>query len=375
MKFYIMSLIITGGAEKVKKGQFLKVAACVAGGMALLMLLVFISFRYVTKYKKTDIGSSFSPDGEYEVIFQSVGEPEWPYGRSPAALVLKKGGKVVTDHRIDVLNDGGMLTDENFSASWQDDCAVVTVSGEEQDDIFYYLVFDGTVREEIPIFDEGITDGPISETEKPYGTVPDLSGSAADNEKGEPVFMLSPEEFIAGYNGEYKEDFGKLYFDSFASENWDSIEEPSPCFGCGAVLQRFTENREYLNLPSVSLYSGDGGIYEIRMTFDDHGFREVLRDQYEEMCYVLFSMACPYLSDGEISSLFDELYANAADNFWGDHHDFGDPERTAIKTVIMHGNIGFYSFYGSGNIEICMVPMTDASVRQLVSGGTLVITD
>ena len=43
--------------------------------LAALLLLIG-SFIYVTRYKISDIDVATSPDGEHEIVFQAVGEPD-----------------------------------------------------------------------------------------------------------------------------------------------------------------------------------------------------------------------------------------------------------------------------------------------------------
>lgn len=42
-------------------------------------------------------------------MYQSVGEPDWPFGYSHARFVLKHDGSTVTKYKFDVANDGGIL--------------------------------------------------------------------------------------------------------------------------------------------------------------------------------------------------------------------------------------------------------------------------
>ena len=100
------------------------------------------SYVYVTKYKITDIDSSVSPDGKYEVLFQSVGDPDWPFGHSHARITLKQDDKTMEQFKLDVANDGGVLHPENWHVSWDDTCVIITISGEEQDDALYTLYYD-----------------------------------------------------------------------------------------------------------------------------------------------------------------------------------------------------------------------------------------
>ena len=118
----------------------------ILGTVAVLIIAALVligSYIYVSKYKITDISSSVSSDGLYEVVFQSVGEPDFPFGATHARIVLKSGNKTVTKYYFDVSNDGGILYPYNWSVEWEKDRADVTVSGDEQDDMLYIFYFDG----------------------------------------------------------------------------------------------------------------------------------------------------------------------------------------------------------------------------------------
>ena len=120
------------------------------GITALLLLitgaLLVGGFLYTTKYKISDIASSLSSDGLYELLYQSVGEPDWPFGDSHAQFVLKRNGKIITKYQFDVANDGSILYPDSWRVTWKENGAEVLISGEEQPDILYTLSFDGTVR-------------------------------------------------------------------------------------------------------------------------------------------------------------------------------------------------------------------------------------
>lgn len=74
----------------------------ICGSIAVVfaaLLLLIGGFTYVTKYRITDIDTEASDDGQYEVIFQAVGEPDWPFGYSHARIVLKHNGAVITKRK------------------------------------------------------------------------------------------------------------------------------------------------------------------------------------------------------------------------------------------------------------------------------------
>ncbi|MBR3153951.1 MAG: hypothetical protein IKF10_02995 [Lachnospiraceae bacterium] len=129
----------------MKAKKILKWVCGIAAVILAALLLLIGSFIYVTRYKISDIDAATSPDSEHEIVFQAVGEPDWPFGYSHARIVLKRNSETVTTHKFDVANDGGVLHPENWSVRWEENCVKVIISGEEQPDAFYTYYFDGTV--------------------------------------------------------------------------------------------------------------------------------------------------------------------------------------------------------------------------------------
>lgn len=339
-----------------------------------ILVLLCGGFLYITKYKITGIDEKTSPDGAYTLFFQEVGEPDWPFGASHARLVLKKGDRTVSKIPFDIANDGKRLFPENWKVTWRDDAVEALVLGEEQKDVCYTVSFDGmvkaeTLKEEKPDFsEEEPTENVFSETAEI-----DLSSLASVNEKDENVFSVSMEDFIAAYNGSYGRSHGKAYLTATTSEGWYRDSRFSPRFGYEATRSNFSEDRAILPMPTMTFYSSEREeIYEVRVTFDDHGYRESMAKKYKEIVSCLLQMACPTLTEDRIGDVFDDLYSLAYENFFGDHHLYGDPERPPLSRLLQSGNIGFYGFYGSGNIEICMIPLTPNALELLEAEGTLV---
>ena len=82
------------------------------------------------------------------MLFQAIGEPDFPFGDSHARIVLKNNGKTVTIQKFDVANDGGILLPYNWNVRWGENSVTVVISGEEQADNLYTFYFDGTVEGE-----------------------------------------------------------------------------------------------------------------------------------------------------------------------------------------------------------------------------------
>lgn len=211
---------------------------------------------------------------------------------------------------------------------------------------------------------------PAAQEAEGYEPMADFSGLVAENGNGESVFAVSAENFIACYNSVYRQTHETDYLDSVASDHWHCRNALSPCFGYEAVRYEFSADRAVLPMPTLSLYASDNDeIYEFRMVFDDHGYQAPFREIFKELCTCMEKMLMPELSEAEADTLFEKLYAQSNDNFFGDHSDYSDPERPKLNAVYQYENIGMYCFYGSGNIEICFVPLTSASVDLLRENG------
>lgn len=128
-----------------------KAAKIICIFIAVILVAVLIQggiFLYAIKYRIAEIDSSVSADGRYELFFQSVGEPDWPFGASHARLVLKQNQAVIDRLDFDVANDGKNLSPDNWTVAWKEDSAAAIISGEEQPDALYVLYFsEGKERE------------------------------------------------------------------------------------------------------------------------------------------------------------------------------------------------------------------------------------
>lgn len=83
-----------------------------------------------------EIATYHSPDGEYSLVFEQMGDPAWPFGPADVRLTLKNHtGKIIERVSAQVFNDGGSAGKDNIaSISWNDDAVIVVLSACEMED-------------------------------------------------------------------------------------------------------------------------------------------------------------------------------------------------------------------------------------------------
>ena len=83
-----------------------------------------------------EIATYHSPDGEYSLVFEQMGDPGWPFGPTDVRLTLKNhDGKIIERVSTQVLNDGVNADEGNISSiSWNNDGVVVVLKACEMED-------------------------------------------------------------------------------------------------------------------------------------------------------------------------------------------------------------------------------------------------
>ncbi len=120
-----------------------------------LVIIMILSWTYVTRWRLTEVGEESSPDGKYSLLFQEKGEPDFPFGYSHAKVTLYKGDEKVNSFLEDIADDGGGFRKDNYSVEWLPAGVIVTFHGSEQADkdleIFYDdgKIFEGYSKDEI----------------------------------------------------------------------------------------------------------------------------------------------------------------------------------------------------------------------------------
>ena len=130
----------------------LRVIFGIMAAIAFVFACLLGDLIYATRFKINPVDKSTSPDGTYELSFQQVGDPDWPFGYTHARLVLKNGKRVIIKQTLNIADDGAKATINSWNVDWKDTSVEVIISGTEQEDVLYVLKdvlyvlkFDGSV--------------------------------------------------------------------------------------------------------------------------------------------------------------------------------------------------------------------------------------
>ena len=131
----------------VKKKTIISVVSISVLIFILIFILVFSATRYFifsfiySKNKLTDVGTEISPDGKYSVLFQMVGQPDWPFGATTVKVTVTEVGSNKQLEVIDasINDDGATLRKSNWTVVWQSDTVEITLKGSEQEDKSYIV--------------------------------------------------------------------------------------------------------------------------------------------------------------------------------------------------------------------------------------------
>ena len=112
---------------------FLIVVALIIGAWLFIGALWNGAFNFMLP---EEIATYNSPDGEYSLVFEQMGDPGWPFGPTDVRLTLKNhDGKMIERVSTQVFNDGANASEYNIaSISWNDDAVVVILRGAEMED-------------------------------------------------------------------------------------------------------------------------------------------------------------------------------------------------------------------------------------------------
>ena len=83
-----------------------------------------------------EIATYVSPNGKYTLVFEQLGDPDWPFGGADVRLTLKdQKGRIIERVSSKIYNDGASASKKSIrSVSWRDDVVVVVLQGDEMPD-------------------------------------------------------------------------------------------------------------------------------------------------------------------------------------------------------------------------------------------------
>ena len=102
-----------------------------------------------------EIATYHSPDGEYSLVFEQMGDPAWPFGPTDVRLTLKNNNGKIIERVSTQLNDDGTNASENniASISWKSDEVVVVLRASEMKDKEVSIAYNS--RNNLPIIING----------------------------------------------------------------------------------------------------------------------------------------------------------------------------------------------------------------------------
>ena len=112
---------------------FLIVVALIIGAWLFIGALWSGAFNFMFP---EEIATYNSPDGEYSLVFEQMGDPGWPFGPTDVRLTLKNhDGKIIERVSTQVFNDGANASEYNIaSISWNDDAVIIVLRASEMKD-------------------------------------------------------------------------------------------------------------------------------------------------------------------------------------------------------------------------------------------------
>ena len=213
-----------------------KYVVIIVGILVMVVLLPLGYVRYKTRYEAEQISVLTSPDGDYELVIYSVGDPDFPFGAAHGRLVLKGKEKTVAYRSFEVANDGARFDESDLKTTWYIDRVEVVVSGSEQRDELVTMRFNGQTssrrlttryrREDTDIEKDSEQDSAI--TEKASGDSRENAESSTDSSV-DPDVNDQPEnkEITVGYQAIFEK-----YSDATAGKfevYYGALESSSRC--------------------------------------------------------------------------------------------------------------------------------------------------
>lgn len=111
--------------------------------LVIIFGCLIAKYIYDTEYKVTKVSEYTNPTNQYNVVFQAVGAPEWPFGSTQIKITLLDDvKKVVKSFKYYINDDGARAGEHNIHVKWFENYVEITLSGSEQEDDIYKIDYE-----------------------------------------------------------------------------------------------------------------------------------------------------------------------------------------------------------------------------------------
>ena len=122
------------------KQKLLKILVCVETAIIVFFTILCVFSLKISETK--ELLRETSPNGNYVIVINEKGEPDWPFGADHIEVRLFEnigadGYRV--SFEADVSNDGARA---GYEIEWLDDGVQIALSGKEQPTAYYFLPFE-----------------------------------------------------------------------------------------------------------------------------------------------------------------------------------------------------------------------------------------
>ena len=108
----------------------------------IFVVIIVLIAIYITKFKITDVTEFVNEENKYKIIFQAVGEPEWPFGRTKVKVTLVNSYNMkIKSFKEYIRDDGATASKYNIDVNWKDNYVEVILKGSEQKDDIHILKY------------------------------------------------------------------------------------------------------------------------------------------------------------------------------------------------------------------------------------------
>lgn len=108
----------------------------------VIVAIIIAIVLYITEIRITDVAEFVNEENKYKVIFQAVGEPEWPFGRTKVKVTLVDDkNKKIKSFKEYISDDGAVAREENIDVNWYANYVEVILKGGEQEDSMHKLEY------------------------------------------------------------------------------------------------------------------------------------------------------------------------------------------------------------------------------------------